>query len=138
MEQQIRFCTTSDGVRIAYATAGQGPPLVVVSGWVSHLQLEWNQPDIQAYAERLAEGRLLVRYDKRGTGLSDWEVEDFSLEARLRDLTAVVDTLGLERFALFGLSEGGPTVLLYAARHPRGCPTSSSTARTTAGLTRGK
>ncbi|KKK69396.1 hypothetical protein LCGC14_2934440, partial [marine sediment metagenome] len=118
MEQQIRFCTTSDGVRIAYATAGKGPPLVLSPGWVSHLKFAWTQPGTRAYLEGLARGRLLVRYDKRGTGLSDWDAQDLSTEARLRDLEAVVETLGLERFALMGYSEGGPTAIVYAARYP--------------------
>ncbi len=118
MEQQIRFCTTSDGVRLAYATVGKGPPLVVVSGWVSHLQFEWNHGESRPFWEGLAKGRLMVRYDKRGTGLSDWEAQDFSMEARLRDLETVVEALGLERFALMGFSEGGPTAIVYAARHP--------------------
>jgi class 3 adenylate cyclase/pimeloyl-ACP methyl ester carboxylesterase len=118
MEQQIRFCTTSDGVRIAYATVGQGPPLVVAHGWVSHLQWEWSYPDARAFWEGLAQGRVLVRYDKRGTGLSDWDAQDLSVEGQGRDLQAVVDTLGLERFALMGISEGGPTAIIYTARHP--------------------
>ena len=118
MEQQIRFCTTSDGVRIAYATVGKGPPLVLISGWVSHLQFQWSHPDTRAFLEGLAKGRRLVRYDKRGTGLSDWEAQDFSMESRLCDVGAVVDTLGLESFALMGISEGGPTAITYAVRHP--------------------
>jgi class 3 adenylate cyclase len=118
MEPQIRFCTSLDGTRIAYATAGEGPPLVLSPGWVSHLKFAWTQPDTRAYLEGLARGRLLVRYDKRGTGLSDWDAQDFSTEARLRDLEAVVETLGLERFALMGFSEGGPTAIVYAARYP--------------------
>ena len=118
MEQQIRFCTTSDGVRIAYATAGEGPPLVVAHGWVSHLQWEWSYPDARAFWEGLAQGRLLVRFDKRGSGLSDWDAHDLSMEGQVRDLQAVVDTLGLECFALMGISEGGPTAILYTARHP--------------------
>ncbi|MEX1194129.1 MAG: adenylate/guanylate cyclase domain-containing protein [Dehalococcoidia bacterium] len=118
MEQHIRFCTTSDGLRIAYATVGEGPPLVVISGWLSHLQFEWTSADVRAFWESLAHGRLLIRYDKRGTGLSDWEVEDVSLEARLRDLDAIVDAMGLERFELLGISEGGMLAIIYAARHP--------------------
>jgi len=118
MEQQIRFCTTSDGVRIAYATAGEGPPLVVAHGWVSHLQWEWSYPDGRAFWEGLAQGRVLVRYDKRGTGLSDWDAQDLSIEGQVRDLETVVDALGLERFALMGVSEGGPTAIVYTARHP--------------------
>ncbi|MDO8615192.1 MAG: adenylate/guanylate cyclase domain-containing protein [Dehalococcoidia bacterium] len=118
MEQQIRFCTTSDGVRIAYATAGQGPPLVLITAWVGHLQFEWSHAETKAFYEGLANGRLLVRFDKRGTGLSDRQAEDFSVEARLRDLEAVVDALRLKRFALMGFSESGPTAIIYAARHP--------------------
>lgn len=118
MEQQIRFCTTSDGVRIAYATLGQGSPLVMVSGWISHLKFVWNYPETRAFWEGLAGGRLLVRYDKRGMGLSDRDAQDFSLDGRLRDLDAVVDALGLERFAIAGYSEGGPTAITYAVRHP--------------------
>jgi len=118
MEQQIRFCTTPDGVRIAYATVGGGPPLVVAHGWLSHLQSEWSYPDGRAFWEGLARGRLLVRFDKRGTGLSDWDAQDISIEGQVRDLEAVVDSLRLERFALMGVSEGGPTATLYTARHP--------------------
>ncbi len=118
MEQQIRFCTTSDGVRIAYATAGEGPPLVLVSGWISHLKFEWEHPDSRAVWQKLAEDHLLVRFDKRGTGLSDWENRDYSVETRVRDLEAVVDKLRLERFALMGWSEGGWTAAVYAAQHP--------------------
>ncbi len=118
MEQQIRFCTTSDGVRIAYATVGQGPPLVVASGWIGHLEFEWNYPDWRVLLEGLAQRRLLVRFDKRGTGLSDWNARDISPEGHLRDLEAVVDALGLEQFALIGISEGGPTAIIYTARHP--------------------
>jgi class 3 adenylate cyclase/pimeloyl-ACP methyl ester carboxylesterase len=118
MEQQIRFCTASDGVRIAYATVGRGPPLVVAWGWVGHLEFEWNDPEWRAFLEGLAKTRLLVRFDKRGTGLSDWDAEDLSIEGHRRDLQTVVDTLGLQHFALMGISEGGPTAILYTARHP--------------------
>jgi class 3 adenylate cyclase/pimeloyl-ACP methyl ester carboxylesterase len=120
MEQQIRFCTTSDGVRIAYATAGQGPPLVRAAGWFTHLELEWGNPrSFWRSLEPLAESRCIVRYDGRGMGLSDREVEDFSLMSKIRDLEAVVDALGLERFSLLGQSEGGPTAIAYTVRHPQ-------------------
>src|SRR3990170_681159 len=107
MEQQIRFCTTSDGVRIAYATVGQGPPLVRVLGWCTHLEFEAAAPFWPRYfvGGLLAEDRLYVRYDGRGMGLSDRHVTDFSLEAKLRDLEAVVDDLRLPQFALLGPSE---------------------------------
>ncbi len=120
MEQEIRFCTTSDGVRIAYATAGQGPPLVRVAGWFTHLEMEWgNSLRVWRSLEPLAASSFIVRYDGRGMGLSDREVEDFSLMSKVRDLEAVVDALGLERFSLLGQSEGGATAIAFTARHPQ-------------------
>jgi class 3 adenylate cyclase/pimeloyl-ACP methyl ester carboxylesterase len=120
MEQQIRFCTTSDGVRIAYATVGQGPPLVRVLGWLTHLQFEWEDRFSmwRAFINAVSRRLLLVRYDGRGMGLSDREVKDFSLEGYVRDLEAVVDAVALQRVALYGISEGGPAAIAYAARHP--------------------
>ena len=119
MEQRVRFCTTTDGVRIAYATVGEGPPLMVVSGWVvSNLEFGWAQPDVRAFHERLAAGRTLIRYDKRGTGLSDRDIKSFSLESLLLDLEAVVDTLALDRFPLVGWFEGGLLAILFASHHP--------------------
>jgi len=118
MEQQIRFCTTSDGVRIAYATAGEGPPLVKAANWLSHLEFDWRSPVWRHWLEELSRDHLLVRYDERGCGLSDWTVDDFSFEAWVRDLETVVDTLKLDRFALLGISQGGPVAITYAVRHP--------------------
>ena len=119
MDSQIRYCTTSDGVRIAYAVMGDGPPLVRVPGWVSHLELDHESPSFYTSNNELARHFTFVRYDKRGTGLSDRDITDFSVEARVRDLEAVVDHLKLKKFALFGISEGGPIALTYAARYPR-------------------
>jgi class 3 adenylate cyclase len=118
MEQQIRFCTTSDGVRIAYAISGHGPPFVSVPGWVSHLELDWEVGYRGMLLTPVAERCTVIRYDKRGTGLSDRNVSDFSTEARLQDLEAVVDHLNLETFVLHGVSEGGPIAMEYAARYP--------------------
>ena len=118
MDQQIRFCKTVDGVRIAYATAGTGPPLVLVPGWVSHLEIMWDDPISRRTFDSYLDNFFLIRYDKRGTGLSDRGVKDFSVEARVRDLEAVVDHLKLERFFLYGVSEGGPLAISYAARNP--------------------
>jgi class 3 adenylate cyclase/pimeloyl-ACP methyl ester carboxylesterase len=120
VEQQIGFATTSDGVRIAYATSGAGPPLVLVLGWATHLTEGLGSP-LYDQAGALAwhsRDHLVVRFDGRGFGLSDRNVSDFSLDARVRDIEAVVDALGLERFDLSGLSAGTPTVVAYAARHP--------------------
>ncbi len=117
-EQQICFCTSSDGARVAYATTGSGPPLVKVANWLSHLEFDWNSPVWRHWIRALARDHTLVRYDERGCGLSDWAVEEFSLEAWVRDLEAVVDRLGLERFPLLGISQGGPIAIAYAVRHP--------------------
>ena len=120
LEQQIGFATTSDGVRIAYATSGTGPPLVLVIGWFTHLTEGLGSPlyDAEGVIRWASRDHLLVRYDGRGFGLSDREVTDFGLDARVRDLEAVVDALDLERFDLYAYSGGGPTGVAYAARHP--------------------
>ncbi|MEA2538445.1 MAG: hypothetical protein QOF11_2679 [Chloroflexota bacterium] len=116
--QAIHFTRGSDGTRLAYALHGSGPPLIVVSCWVSHLQHDWESPVWRHFLEDLGELSTLVRYDERGFGMSDWNVSDFSLAARLGDLEAIVDALGFERVALLGMSDGSPIAMLYAARHP--------------------
>ena len=116
--QKLRFCTTSDGVRVAYATMGSGLPLVKAANWLSHLEFEFQSPIWRHWVEGLSRGRLYVRYDSRGCGLSDRGIDDVSFEAWLRDLEAVVDATGLERFPLLGPSRGGATAVAYAALHP--------------------
>ena len=118
MEQQIRFCSSDDGVRIACATTGDGPPLVKAANWLSHVQFDLDSPVWRHWIEELSRFHRYVRYDERGCGLSDWKVPDFSFDAWVRDLEAVVDSLGLERFALLGVSQGGPVGIAYAVRHP--------------------
>ncbi len=118
VQQQVRFCRASDGVRIAYAVHGSGPPLVVSTCWLSHLQHDWQSPVWRHFLEDLGRFATIVRYDERGFGLSDWEVDDFCLNARVSDLAAVVDDLGLEQFALMAMSQGGPVAITYAVRHP--------------------
>jgi pimeloyl-ACP methyl ester carboxylesterase/DNA-binding CsgD family transcriptional regulator len=118
MQQQIRFCKTSDGVRLAYSTVGSGPPLVKAANWLSHVEYDWKTPLWRPLFERLARNRQLVRYDERGCGLSDWSVSEFSLDAWVRDLETVVDAAGLKRFPLLGISQGGPIAVAYAIRHP--------------------
>jgi serine/threonine protein kinase/pimeloyl-ACP methyl ester carboxylesterase/tetratricopeptide (TPR) repeat protein len=117
-DQQIRFCTSTDGASIAYATVGSGPPLVKAANWLSHLEFDWQSPVWRHWLKELSRYQTLVRYDERGCGLSGWNVEDFTLDAWVRDLEAVVDSLKLERFPLFGMSQGGPIAIAYAARHP--------------------
>lgn len=116
--QEIRFCRSADGAGLAYAIHGSGPTLVVVSCWLSHLQYDWQSPVWRHFLDDLGGITTLVRYDERGFGLSDWNVTDFSLEARLADLEAVIDALGAQRFALLGMSGNSPVALAYAARHP--------------------
>ena len=118
MQQQIRFCKTSDGVRLAYSSVGSGSPLVKAASWLSHIEYDWRTPIWRPLFERLARNRRFIRYDERGCGLSDWDVQDFSLEAWVRDLETVVDAAGLERFPLLGIAQGGPIAIAYTVRHP--------------------
>jgi TolB-like protein/pimeloyl-ACP methyl ester carboxylesterase/Tfp pilus assembly protein PilF len=117
-EQRIRFCTSRDGVRIAFAAAGQGPPLVRVNNWFTHLEIDWDSPVWRHWLEAFVERRMLVRYDPRGSGLSDRGANDYSLNAWVADLEAVVDALGLRRFPLVRLCQGGLVAIAYAVRHP--------------------
>ncbi|MCJ7655494.1 MAG: alpha/beta hydrolase [Dehalococcoidia bacterium] len=119
MEQQIGFCTNANGGRIAYATLGKGPALVMTATWLSHLQLTWQDPEARRFFERLAAHHTLVRYDQRGSGLSDRKRTDFTLEAEVNDLETTIDHLKLKRVALLGSSCGGPTAIAYTVRHPR-------------------
>ncbi len=118
--QIVHRCTTPDGIRLAYATSGAGPPLVKASNWLTHLDYDWHSPVWRHWWQALSQRHTLVRYDERGCGLSDWDVDEssFTLDAWVRDLETVVDALGLERFPLLGMSQGGPIAITYAARHP--------------------
>jgi class 3 adenylate cyclase len=119
MEPRIQYAQTTDGVNIAYWTLGQGLPFVAMPpNEFSHIQLEWRVPQLRAWYEGLSEKRMLVRYDGRGTGLSDRDATDFSVDAHVLDLEAVVDRLGLENFALFGGYELGPVAIAHAAENP--------------------
>lgn len=114
----MRFCRSGDGTRIAWSRHGSGPPLVVDTCWLSHLQHDWDSPVWRHYLHGLGSFATTVRYDERGFGLSDRAVTDFSFEQRIADLEAVVDAAGLERFALLGMAQGGQVAIAYAARHP--------------------
>ncbi len=117
MDQDIRFCRTSDGVRIAYAINGHGPLLLISLGWVTHIELTWQNPVWRKMFELLSEHFTIVHYDKRGVGLSDRDVKDVSVDSRLLDLQAVTKQFEGESFFLFGLSEGGPITIRYAAEN---------------------
>jgi pimeloyl-ACP methyl ester carboxylesterase/DNA-binding winged helix-turn-helix (wHTH) protein len=116
--QEIRLCMTNDAVRIAYARVGSGYPLVKAANWLNHLDFEWESPLWQHWINELTQHHTFIRHDERGNGLSDWEVADISFAAWVQDLEAVVEAAGVERFALFGLSQGGAVAIAYAARHP--------------------
>jgi pimeloyl-ACP methyl ester carboxylesterase len=116
--QDIQFCTTADGVSIAYSIIGSGPLLVRVLGHFTHLEMEWEWPDLRHFWERLAERFTVVRYDGRGIGLSDRYAGEFSEEARQSDLNAVMTDIGAENAILLGISEGGWTSAIYADQHP--------------------
>lgn len=116
--QSIGFCRTDDGVNIAFATAGSRPVLLKSANWLNHLEYDWQSPIWSPMYARLAARCQLVRYDGRGNGLSDRDVEDISFAGFERDLDAVVAALKLKRFVLLGLSQGAATAIAYAARHP--------------------
>lgn len=116
--QEIRFCRSPDGVRIAYAVHGSGPPLLVSTCWLSHLQHDWESPVWRHFLEEIGTFATIIRFDERGHGLSDWDVTDHSLEARVGDLEAVADDAGHESFTLMAMAQGGPVAITYAARHP--------------------
>jgi class 3 adenylate cyclase len=119
MEQQIRFCNTPDGARIAYATVGQGPHLVYLGMCVTHLELEWEDPAFRTFFEKLGRHYTIVRYDRRGVGLSDREKKDFSLEAELQELESVINHLQLKQMIILGAHRGGPLAVAYATKYPQ-------------------
>ena len=116
--QELRYCRTSDGVRLAYATTGNGPPLVKASNWLTHLDFEWGSPIWRHWYTALSRHHQLVRYDERGNGMSQRDVPDVSFDTWVRDLETVVDAAGLDRFPLLGISRGGPIAIAYAVKHP--------------------
>ena len=116
--QEVAFARASDGVRLAYAVTGAGPPLVKAANWLTHVRFDWESIVWRHWLRDLSRHHRLVHYDERGCGLSDWDAADLSFEAWVRDLETVVDALGLERFDLLGVSQGGAVATAYAARHP--------------------
>ena len=117
--QQIHYCTAPDGVRLAYATTGEGYPLLKCANWMSDLQYDWDSSVWRHWIAELSDRNRLIRYDQRGNGLSDRVVEDLSFAAQLSDLETVADMACPERFALLGISAGAAVSVAYAARHPK-------------------
>lgn len=118
MEQQIQYCTMSDGVRLAYSIIGQGPPIVRTSHWFAHLEHDLESPLYRHFMLDLARCHRLLRYDARGIGLSQRDNIEVTFERWIDDLETVVDRAGLDKFILFGLSQGAAQAIAYAARHP--------------------
>ena len=118
MDQRIRFCEV-DGSRVAFATAGQGPALVVDTGWVGHLEFMWQSQVYRTFFESLAQTHTIIRFDKPGTGLSDRQRRDFSIEVEVQALEGVIARLGLRIFDVLGTSQGGLVAALIAHRHPQ-------------------
>lgn len=116
--QHIAFCRAADGVRLAYAVAGDGPPLVRAANWMTHLGYDIESPVWRHWVRDLSQRHTFIRYDERGCGLSDWTATDFSFDDWVSDLESVVEALDLDRFPLLGVSQGGAVAVAYAARHP--------------------
>lgn len=117
--QEVRYCVTTQGVCVAYAVAGRGPPLVKAANWLTHLEQEWDSPIWGHWLHELAREHRLVRYDERGCGLSDWDVPQFCFEDWVDDLELVVSASGVpEPFSLLGISQGSAVAIAYAVRHP--------------------
>jgi class 3 adenylate cyclase/pimeloyl-ACP methyl ester carboxylesterase len=116
--QEIKYCRTTDGVRLAYAISGKGPPLVKSANWMNHLEYDWESPVWRHVFRGLSSDHTLIRYDARGNGMSDWDVDELSLDAWVSDLETVVDAAQVERFPLIGISQGCAVAVSYAVRHP--------------------
>ncbi len=116
--QEIQFCVTRDGVQLAYSRVGSGPPLVKTGNWMTHLEFDFESPIWRHLYRGLSRDHTLIRYDARGNGLSDRDIENVSFEAFVSDLEAIVDATGLDRFALLGISQGCAVSIAYAVRHP--------------------
>jgi class 3 adenylate cyclase/pimeloyl-ACP methyl ester carboxylesterase len=118
MKVKVNYCRAPDGVRLAYASVGRGPPLVKTANWMNHVEYDWESSFIRHFFAGLARDFTLVRYDARGNGMSDWDVEELSLDAWVSDLETVVDAVGLDRFPLLGISQGCAISVAFAVRHP--------------------
>jgi pimeloyl-ACP methyl ester carboxylesterase len=122
LEPRIAFTTRKDGVHIAYATLGEGPPIVYPPGAFSRLEAELSNPIFREFYDAIAEDHMLIFWDRHGVGHSDRDRADFSFDDDVLDMEAVVGALGLSEFAIFGISDGGPIAITYASRYPERSP----------------
>ncbi len=116
--QDIKFCRAADGTALAYAISGEGPPIVKASNWITHLEFDAQSPVWRHWWVDLSRQHRLIRYDPRGGGLSDWDIDEISFDKWVSDLKSVVDSAAPEKFALLGISQGAAIAIAYAARHP--------------------
>ena len=116
--QHVRYCKSFDGAEIAYAVTGEGPAVVMLPSWLTHLEYQWRSVAWQPWLEALSSRYRLIRYDPRGCGLSDRDLDNLSFEYWVRDFGAVVDAVGLDRFSLVGICQGGPTAIEFTASQP--------------------
>jgi pimeloyl-ACP methyl ester carboxylesterase/AraC-like DNA-binding protein len=117
-EQQVRYCTASDGTRLAWSAMGSGMPLVKTANWLNHIEFDWQSPVWRHWLQELTRENCLIRYDERGNGLSDWDTPQLSFEHFVDDLETVVDAAGIDQFDLLGISQGAPVAIAYSLRHP--------------------
>jgi len=117
-DPEVQFFTTTDGARLAYTIGGSGPPLVRAIDWLNHLDFEWKNPFRRHWFSEIMRHHALLRYDQRGSGLSDWNVDDFSFERSLSDFEELIVAVGFDKFSLLGSCQGGAIGAAYAARHP--------------------
>jgi pimeloyl-ACP methyl ester carboxylesterase len=118
MDERVGFCTSADGTRLAYGVSGSGPPLVKAANWLTQLDYDWRSPVWRHWLVALSADHTLVRYDERGSGLSDRDPVGMALADWLADLEAVVDAARIDRFSLLGISQGAPIAIAYAVKHP--------------------
>lgn len=118
LKQEIHYCRAADGVRLAFAKVGKGPPLLRTAHWLGHLEYDWELPIFRGLLLELASSFSLVRYDARGNGLSDWDVGNLTLDTWVSDMECVADAAGLDRFPILALSQGCAVAVAFTARHP--------------------
>jgi len=118
LTQRVQFCAAPDGVQIAYASIGKGSPIFKAPNWLNHIEYEWRSPVWGPALAALANNHELVRFDQRGGGLSDWDVDEISENSMVADMATVAEAAGLENFALLGISQGCAFSISYAIEHP--------------------
>ena len=118
LKQRVQYCNSADGTHIAWAGIGEGLPVLKAPNYLNHIEYEWGSPFWGPFLAEFARTNHLVRFDQRGNGLSDWDVETITLDSMTEDMEAVVEASGLDRFALFGISQGAAFSVRYAAKHP--------------------